>query len=268
MKSFITILVIALFLQSLSIEAQTKPFYVGISLGVGGTTFTHLDENAGDVHLIGIKYLSPIDLLLSYQLNDAFAVQLTGGFHSKTYQVSPDKFFQSPNAPTIGQNFGQVRSSPHIGINLLYRKSIGTSSKRFIGGLVGYSRIWYFLGGSTTGSCNNYDADLVFPASCLDGVIVNFDFEETNNHFLAVGIFYEKIIGKNANRTLRLGLNYRKGGGDAPPIVGELYYLEDGDRVETVNFYSNGSMLSLDVGYMFGFGKRKKIDTSPKTNKL
>ncbi|MEZ4885049.1 MAG: hypothetical protein R3E32_10020 [Chitinophagales bacterium] len=256
MKTILTFFLVSLFLQSPNIEAQNQPFYAGISLGVGGT-FTHLDENVGKVQLVGINYPLPVEVLLGYRLNNSFAVQLTGGFHNKTYQVSPDKFFQNANAPTIGYGFGQNRSSPHIGVNLLYRKSIGTSSKHFIGGLIGYSRIWYYADRPSTGTCNDFEGS-VFPKDCEDGgVIVNFDFEEANNHFLTFGAFYEKTIGKNANRTLRLGLNYRKGGGKVTPVGGEIYYFENDERAETVNFYSNGSMLSFEVGYMFGFGKEK-----------
>ncbi len=256
MKSFIPIFTCLFFLQFSSIEAQNQAFYAGFSLGIGGT-FTHLDENVGNLSLIDINPLVPPEILLGYRLNPSLAVQLIGGLQKKTYKVLPDEFFQNANAPTIGYGFTQVQSSPHIGVNLLYRKPIGASSKNFVGGLIGYSRAWYSSGSPSTGTCNDFERS-AFPKDCEDGgVIVNYHFEEAANHFLAFGIFYEKIIGRNANRALRLGLNYRKGGGNVTPVGGEVYYLENDERAETVNFYSNGSMLSFDVSYMFGFGNEK-----------
>ncbi len=253
MKKISMIIVILTFLQFPKIEAQNQSFYSGISLGMG-ITVTHLDENIGNAEYWGFNLPLPMEAFIGYRFNSSLSIQAVGGYHPKNYQVTPDNFFQSGNVPKFNGSIGGIDGNSHIGLNLLLRRPIGKTSTKYIGTLLGYSKTWYpYASSSSTSTCNSLDRTL--PDGCLTGFNMHYDADQRNNHFLVLGIFFEKTVGKKANRMLRLGLNYRKGGGDAPPIVGELYYLEDGARVETVNFYSNGSMLSLDVGYMFNFGK-------------
>lgn len=253
MKSILTIYITLLsLLQFSSLEAQTQPLYAGISLGVGATS-THLDENISSTQHFGLSI--PIEAFLGYRFSSSFSTQLVVGNHLKNYAVSPNNFFQTVNVANI-RNVGAAESNIHVGVNLLFRQALGSSTTKHIGGLVGYSKTWYPSSGVGVSMCTDVDFSLPSSSRCIEGTQASYSFGNTNNSFLLFGVFYEKGVGKKANKTLRFGLNFRKGIGDIP-VTGELYHLEEGDRAETVNFYSNGSMLSFEVGYMFGFGKRK-----------
>ncbi|MEZ4885793.1 MAG: hypothetical protein R3E32_13750 [Chitinophagales bacterium] len=254
MKSILTFILSFFFLlQYSSIEAQNQPFYAGASVGVC-LTVTHLDKNIGDAQRWGFNLPFPAEAFVGYRFTPSLSLQVVGGYHNKSYEASPSTFFQTGNIPNFKGGIGGLDGNSHIGGNVLFRRPIGKTSTKFIGALVGYSKTWYpYDSGSNTGTCEEPDP-AVF-GGCLTGLNMDYEAYQTNNHFWVFGAFFEKTIGKNSNRMLRFGLNYRKGGGDAPPIVGELYYVENGNRVETVDFYSNGSMLSFEVGYLLGFGK-------------
>ncbi|MEZ4886157.1 MAG: hypothetical protein R3E32_15585 [Chitinophagales bacterium] len=251
-----TFLFFFLFL-SFSSFAQNQKLYWGFSTGAGGV-LTTIDKEVNFSQKIG--FTTPTEVNLSYDLSEIWALQLHVGIHAKRYSVSADKFYIHTYPIRPQANFFEWQSNLTTGLNLVFRKPFNAQKKVYWGMMAGYGINWKNDGREgkrfSGKNCDDVISTPPFnfdPSSCEKALEVSYDFGNRGSHYYLLGLLTDITLpSKKSDKKniLRLAIVNRTGRGVPLSLMGNMIFYENGEAIEEVDFRSNGSTLSFEVGWL------------------
>ncbi|MEZ4887488.1 MAG: hypothetical protein R3E32_22335 [Chitinophagales bacterium] len=238
-------------------QNQNQKLYWGFSTGFGGVSTT-IDKEVNFSDKIG--FAIPTEANLSYHLSDAWALQLSVGFHAKHYRVSADKFYTNDFPIRPQANFSEWQPNLTTGLNVIFRQPFNAQKKMYWGMMTGYGINWKNEGwGGRSLSRKNCDNIISLPpfsfdpSGCERALEVNYDFSNQGSQYYLFGLLTDFVLPSqktDKSNILRLAVVNRTGRGLPMPLTGNILFYEEGEPVEDFDFRSNGSMLSFEIGWL------------------
>ncbi|MFK7905964.1 MAG: hypothetical protein AB8B69_12600 [Chitinophagales bacterium] len=255
--------------QNANVDSESKPktdkqFYVGFTTGIG-VNKTNVNKEVNFGNRLGV--VLPIQPSLTYRWNDVWSLELMGGLHVKQYKLSVDRFFtSSSNFIRPQTNLTTTESNATLGLHLHFRKPLNSKKSVYLGGVVGYGRLWQLyegIGGS--GSCMGADLSsglqlpFAIPGDCEKSYQADYEFTGSNLGYVFIGANLEFLMNPAKalqSPILRFSLVHQ-GTRFGTPMMGDMTFYEGTETVEQVDYYNSGSYVAFEVGYLFPLGKNK-----------